>query len=131
MKRAKLTRKNMNDIRGVIGTLSIDDIQACYTLERPWSNNAPEISCIPKGFYLCKRIVSQKFGTTFEITNVIDRTHVLFHPGNSIQDTHGCVLLGFQYDDTREELVISKSKAAHEAFMKLLQGVDEFTLSIV
>ena len=131
MKKARLVRKSMDDIRGVIGTLSIEDVQVCYTLERPWQNNSPEISCIPKGFYLCKRIVSPKFGTTFEITKVIDRTHVLFHSGNSIQDTRGCVLLGFQYNDTQEELIISKSRVAHEAFMKLLEGVDEFTLSIV
>lgn len=131
MKKAKLVRKNMDDIRGVIGTLSIEDVQVCYTLERPWQNNTPEVSCIPKGFYLCKRIVSPKFGTTFEITNVKDRSHVLFHSGNQISDSRGCVLLGFQYNDSGAQLIISKSKVAHEALMKLMENENEFALEIV
>ena len=65
-----------------------------FTLENPWLDNAPNISCIPVGSYVCKRVISPKYGETFEITGVDGRTHILFHEGNYPSNTMGCVLLG-------------------------------------
>lgn len=131
MKKARLLRKPLNDSRGTIGSLFVDGANICHTLERPWRNNVPNDSCIPSGTYTCKRVHSPKFGETFEITGVKDRTHILFHSGNKIADTHGCILIGFQYDDSGAQIIISKSRVAHEAFMKLMEGVDEFELEVV
>ncbi len=67
------------------------------TLERPWRNNAPEVSCIPPGSYTARRVTSPKFGETFEVTGVPGRSHILMHKGNTPADTEGCILVGAQW----------------------------------
>ena len=59
------------------------------TLERPWKNNQRGISCIPAGFYECRRVKSPKFGDTFQVMHVPNRSEILFHKGNLEDDTHG------------------------------------------
>ena len=79
---------------GTLGKLTIDD-QVFWIAERPWRGNKKEISCIPTGTYTCKAYTSKRFGETFEITDVEDRTYILFHVGNFPEkDSHGCLLVG-------------------------------------
>ncbi|MGE4193081.1 MAG: DUF5675 family protein [Pseudodesulfovibrio sp.] len=98
------------------------------TLERPWLDNQPDVSCIPAGRYICRRTVSPKFGETFEVTNVEGRTHILFHAGNFPEETEGCILLGVTRDPSVP--AVWHSKAAHAQFMARLAAVDEFFLEI-
>ena len=63
------------------GVLIHEDEIIALTLENPWRDNTPNISCIPIGTYLCKRVDSPKFGDTFEVSDVSGRTHILFHSG--------------------------------------------------
>lgn len=79
---------------GTIGCLRRNGTLWLFTLELPWSGNATGESCIPEGGYECGPHVSQKFGRTYEVLNVPGRSEILFHPGNTIKDTHGCILLG-------------------------------------
>jgi hypothetical protein len=79
---------------GTFGVLKIAKSVFCTTLEPFDRLNAPDISCIPAGQYFCRRVDSPKFGHTFEITGVTNRDHVLFHPGNRVEDTRGCVVMG-------------------------------------
>lgn len=101
------------------------------TAERPWLNNARSISCIPAGDYICKRVQSPKFGNTFEITNVPDRTHILFHKGNiPKKDSHGCILIGEQFGLLNGKAAVLSSRAGYTEFMKMLETHDMFTLKI-
>jgi hypothetical protein len=102
------------------------------TLENPWKNNEPYISCIPtkNGFYLCKRIHSPRFGDTFKVTNVDGRTHILFHKGNTEPDTKGCILLGSYFGIMGGKRAIFNSKKAFDDFMKIVGGLEEFELDI-
>ena len=66
-----------------------------YTVERPWLNNQANISCIPDGSYRVKRVDSPRFGENmWEIAEVLDRTHILFHVANYPHNVKGCVGLG-------------------------------------
>ncbi len=68
---------------------------------------------------------------TFEITGVFGHKNILFHAGNFNKDSEGCVLLGHsiikQSDGTE---MLTTSKAAFEEFMKSLEGINEFTLTV-
>ena len=86
----KLILKRSQRPNCTIGELS----NGMYVLERPWLNNAHDISCIPSGTYTCVRINSPKFGVVFEVTNVPDRSHILIHNGNTVEDCKGCLLIG-------------------------------------
>lgn len=80
--------------QAVFGALIEDGIPFVVTLEEPWLNNQRGASCIPVGAYVCRRVISPKFGDTFEVTNVPGRSHILFHKGNTTDDTEGCILVG-------------------------------------
>ena len=108
----------------------------CLTLERPWKNNQHEISCIPSGEYLCVKQVRIKFGLTYEVLNVPNRTDILIHKGNFSTDTHGCILLGENYEDVIVDNggkvitgVMSSGKAYSEFITRLGQA-DQFKLVI-
>ena len=100
-----------------------------YTLENPWLDNERNISCIPAGDYICRRVLSPSYGETFEIVDVEGRTHILFHWGNWVKNTDGCVLLGVAREDS--DPAIWSSRSAHAAFMEAAEGVDEFPLTIL
>jgi hypothetical protein len=110
------------------GALIIDGHYVCMTLELPWRENNPNVSCIPTGVYTCRRIVSPHFGETFEITGVPRRSHILFHAGNKPEDTEGCVLTGQALPPMTA--AIRDSKRAHATLMQVLAGVDEFLLEV-
>lgn len=120
----------------VMGSLRIYDtdghinhnIQKFCTLELPWRDNRPRESCIPCGRYVCRRVCSPKFGDTFEICDVPNRSNILYHSGNYYKDTQGCVLLGDSANISTES--ICDSKKAFQRFMGCLEGVEEFNLIV-
>ena len=67
------------------------------TAEDDWLDNAARVSCIPAGSYVTRRVTSPKFGETFEVTGVPGRANILFHHGNTEEDTEGCILLGSSF----------------------------------
>lgn len=105
-------------------------IPFCLSLENSWKDNKPNVSCIPFGRYICKRVKSPKYGNTFEITNVNSRSHILFHWGNWAKNTLGCVLLGEEFAVLKNEPAIASSKNAFNEFLNKLRGIDSFILNI-
>jgi len=113
-----------------LGVLCHETLPFCITLERPWLNNQPNISCIPKSIYTCKRVVSPKFGNTFEITGVPGRYGILFHKGNISEDTQGCVILGEYFDTENNINSVKSSGEAFEEFLFRTRDVNIFRLII-
>jgi hypothetical protein len=110
----------------------------CATIEPPWKDNEPFISCIPEGFYTCEKVMSDKFGQTFEIMNVLGRTDILFHWGNYagdvdrnyFSDTQGCVIVGEKHGMLSGQKVVLSSKVTFALFMTKLRCMDKFPLEI-
>lgn len=113
------------------GVLFIDDRLFCLTLELPWRENRPNISCIPTGQYKIKRIHSPKFGNTFEIIDVPGRSEILLHAGNSSRDTRGCVLLGHWYSYLNILPAVMDSRKAFDEFLERVKDADSADLDIV
>jgi Family of unknown function (DUF5675) len=84
------------DLFGTLGELLFDDRSrtGVYTLEQPWRNNEHDVSCIPLGEYLCISHNSPHFHDVWEVNDVPGRTAILIHAGNTVKDTHGCILVG-------------------------------------
>ena len=100
----------------------------CVSCELPYKDNQPNISSIPSGVYEGIRVDSPRFGNTFEVKGSLGvRTHILFHKGNSIKDSRGCILLaeGFGQND-----YVERSKVAFDEFMDRTKNVDYFVLQI-
>ena len=119
----KLKRVNSGD-KGTFGVLSKNNIPVCVTLELPWKNNKRNVSCIPVGKYNVIKYTSAKYPDVWQVMNVEDRSYILIHQGNYLEDTSGCILVGsaFSYGD------INNSRLAMQKLRRSLPY--EFTLEI-
>lgn len=115
---------------GVLGNLYMPGGKVLKTLERPWTENLPFISSIPPGSYFCRRVNSPSYGETFEVMDVTGRSHILFHAGNWIRNSKGCILLGLDDIIHENELMVTNSREAFADFMEELEGEKRFKLVV-
>ena len=74
--------------------LALPDL-SLFTLEDPWLDNAPNVSCIPLGTYPCAMTKSARFGRVMpQLLAVPGRGGIRIHGGNTTADTLGCPLVG-------------------------------------
>lgn len=127
---------------GTFGLLYVGGSQF-YTCEDDWKDNAKGESCIPAGTYTLHRTVYVKHNyETFEVTGVPNRSRILLHPGNTEEDTQGCILLGMRQgfvvvpvdEDTGavnvKKRAVVASQEAFRRFMRPMEGVDVATLEV-
>ncbi len=129
MKKVRIVRLESTE-QGVRGVLYVDSRLKCVTFEDPWKENAPNVSCIPTGTYRCKRVLSPKFGPTFEVEGVPGRSLIRFHGGLDQSHTEGCILVGMWFDPTKVAIGPGGGKVLIR-FMELFKGENEFDLQIV
>lgn len=116
---------------GTFGVLIKDSVQFAVTLEKRWVNNYPNESCIPAMTYRCERIISPRFGETFEVMYVAGRTHILFHKGNTNRDSRGCILIAESFDYLNGKAAILSSGKGFKEFMSMVKGDNTFELRII
>lgn len=92
--------------RTTIGELSVDGVFFCHTLEdkdrklEAGGRKVPERTAIPRGDYEVDITFSNRFKKYLpELKNVPQFTGVRIHPGNTENDTEGCILPGDMVDD--------------------------------
>lgn len=136
----------MNDIRlqrfaytpmGTFGRLTIGK-QEWYTVERPWADNAPSISCIPEGVYTLKQrasdVVKRSTGGAYvkgwEVTSVPGRSLIMLHVGNTVDDLEGCIAPGKLLGTVSGKWAVQSSRPAFDEMMSALAGQDSWTLTI-
>jgi len=83
-----------SDLLATRGIITFNDKPLCHSLELPWCDNQVGLSCIPEGNYQVIKRRSEKFGDVLAIKYVRGRSGVLFHPGNTVEDSRGCILPG-------------------------------------
>jgi hypothetical protein len=126
----EIIRLEENDTDGTFGMLRVNKSVFCATLEPPDRLNAVGLSCIPAQQYLCDRYSSARFPSTFIVRNVPGRSAILFHAGNTVKDTQGCILLGETIAKLRGDRGIKNSGATFSAFMAEMNGQLGFHLTI-
>lgn len=106
--------------RGILnGVTDIATMQPLFTLERPWRQNVRNLSCIPDGDYKVQRYVRPDHrglslivwgGCVTKFKNDDDpnnRWGILFHIGNHVKDSQGCILPGESIAATRDRVLRS------------------------
>jgi len=106
---------------GTLGVIRLDG-DLFYSIEKPWLDNARSVSCIPVGTYQTGWRKSPKFGQTWQIEDVTDRTYILIHVANYPSDVHGCIGLGTYLMGDR--IAVSQSRKAVTRFEKLTKGLE-------
>lgn len=127
-----LTRIRQTEIL-TLGVLTSEFFRPFYTLERPWQDNRPNVSCVPVGSYRCDSFSSPKFGPTFLLRDVPDRDFIEFHWGSYVHDTEGCILLGTRFIELDADMaMLTGSKVGFREFIDALQSnqVTSFNLEI-
>lgn len=96
--RLTLQRVTFNAESPTYGVLLNHDMPLALVAERPWLNNAHDISCIPPGVFQCVPHNTPDKPNCWELTNVPDRTGILIHAGNNpMVDSLGCLLVGTEF----------------------------------
>ncbi len=126
----RLIRLEENFIYGTFGVLIIDSKVFCVTLEPPDELNKTSQSSIPAQQYTCSRYSSNKYPDTFQVMNVPGRTKILFHAGNFLKNTEGCILLARKFGVIGSGRAILNSGDTFKRFMGIMDGVDKFSLTI-
>jgi len=77
---------------GTNGQLLLDGERVSFTIELPWKDNLPQVSCIPEGKYFLRKRYSPRFGRHLQVMDVRDRALILIHPANSaLRELKGCI----------------------------------------
>lgn len=112
----RITRIANRPRLGAFGAMKIDEEPFNVTLEPPDKQNAVRISCIPPGQYIAKRFKSPRYGSTWRI-QVHGRTYILFHAGNVVKHTKGCILVAEHYGKLTGNLAVLNSGRTFKRFM--------------
>tara|TARA_Y100001938_G_scaffold71972_1_gene99883 strand:- start:1 stop:492 length:492 start_codon:yes stop_codon:yes gene_type:complete len=106
-----LLRDTFSD-ESIIGELFINGERFCDTLELPYRDNQRSISCIPTGEYKVRLRLPRESATRdylhLLVKDVKDRSHILFHRGNTAKDSRGCILVG---QGTQQDIVYNSTLA--------------------
>ncbi len=78
-----------------LGDLITDSGYSFKSVERPWLDNQPDVSCDPIGSYRCGSSFSPKHGcNVYHLLDVRGRTAVEIHAANLAIQLLGCIALG-------------------------------------
>lgn len=124
--------KSFSNDRQTVGVLFNETLdELCKILELPWKDNQRNISCIPEGHYEVMAHRSPKFGDSFWIRDVKDRSEILIHPANFTRELRGCLAPGLNFSDIDGDGVIDV-KSSRKAMDKLITTMPRrFNLQIV
>lgn len=135
----RLTRAYLPDGSATLGRLDLPCGWQCFTLELPWQQNAPRVSCIPEGTYplalrrseVVQRTSGGEFRKGWEVQGVKGRTFIMVHPGNYAKDTLGCPLVGrgFSWHTTHGPMV-THSRQTFQGFMARMAELVEPRLEV-
>lgn len=108
---------------GTFGTLTLPSGVVLYTVERPWLDNRPRVSCIPEGEYECRPRQFFRGGyPASEILDVQGRSHILFHVANRPRDVEGCIGVGSRLGAVAGDWAVLDSKTGFRQFMSEVGG---------
>ena len=124
-----LKRAYLPDGNATLGRLELPGGETFYTLERPWKGNRTNVSCIPEGVYdvdmrasgVVSRTSGGEYNRGWEVTDVPERTYIMFHPGNYAHNTEGCILpgRGFSWHNKHGPMVTH----SRDTFRRLIEAL--------
>lgn len=121
-----------------LGVWKFSDGTTFYTVELPDKHNANNVSCIPEGKYTLKKRVSGivsrttkgKYTSGWEVTNVPNRTYIMVHIANTVNDLNGCIGVGTAHGVVGGLKGVVNSRVAFDKLMEKMSSQDTWNLEI-
>jgi hypothetical protein len=109
---------------GTFGTLHVGD-QSWFTVERPWAQNKPSVSCIPAGsyplklgvFYSGDGVGGKPDYPAYEVLDVPGRALIKIHVANLALEVKGCIAVGKELGAELGTWALRRSREAFAEFM--------------
>ena len=126
-----------------LGSLRLDGRHECFVLEDPYrgqltnaADKVPGRTAIPMGSYPVIITHSPRFNRELPLVDAVPRfSGIRIHPGNTVDDTEGCLLVGMGAHALPSQVggfTIADSRTAFDAlFAKLKSASAPMTLTIV
>ena len=112
---------------GCFSTLFWDGLPFAVSAEHTFEDGRPVLE---NGEYWCTRSQYHKGGyETFEI-HVKGHDRILFHIGNTEEDSRGCVLIGKAFGIVRGKSAVVDSKGGFAEFMGLTAALSAFKMRV-
>ena len=106
--------------QGTLGKLTIPGGPTLYTVERPWKNNEPFISCIPSGVYPLEWDTTGRIKQVPRLRNTGVRTQINIHTANHAGELHGCIAPGLTWSIDAGTPMVLNSRAALELLTEFI-----------
>jgi hypothetical protein len=111
----RIRQEDREGTKGVTGVIKHKGQIICSTVERPWEDNRPTISCIPAGIFPLKVLSSSnKFSYPhIWIMDVPDRDGIKMHIANNPNELEGCIAPGKESTDNNNWVIESTDNLKH------------------
>ena len=122
---------------GTLGSMVLPSGLKLYTIERPWLNNEPFVSCVPEGVYTLEyHRYKGKLDTWALVGDTVShfpsdkaRNLILIHPANKVHELQGCIATGTDKKSGEGRMV--KSLDAHRKLMNVILSKNVDTITII
>lgn len=122
---------------GTFGVLALG-AQEWYTVERPWDDNKPSVSCIPAGtyelklgaFYSGDGIGGKPDYPAYELLNVPGRALIKIHKANLASQVKGCIAVGKELGAEGGVWCVHNSRQAFDELMTAAAILDPHEITI-
>lgn len=114
---------NAPDDNGTFGFISIDGFDdRWFSMERPWKENKPNVSCIPLGTYEARHGTFAAGGgyPDLELVHVPARKFIEIHAANYANQLKGCIAPGTTF--SMSDWSLRNSRKALRDILKVIGG---------
>lgn len=143
-----LTVNTFFNPNGTVGQIQAQGLE-CWTIERPWLNNEPGVSCVPAGVYQLEwheptsvslpdgwtgtwAMVNESLGVSHFPTPGVARNVCLFgHIANYPEDVQGCVGFGDNHIIHDSRLMVTSSRATTTRVLEYIRDNNISEVEIV
>ena len=114
---------------GTFGHIILPSGSEIHSLEKPWRDNQPNISCVTSGLYVAIRHISPRHGECIALVggqaslspSSAARWGILIHPANYERQLEGCIAPGL----SRHSEMIQRSRDAMDLILDELGDATE------
>ncbi|RLG68956.1 hypothetical protein DRN93_01435 [archaeon] len=120
----EITRKEATK-EGTLGVVVVNKELFCVSLEPYYDKQ------IPPGMYYADLYFSPRFKrNVYLLSDVVGRAYIEIHPGNLVEHTEGCILLGQYPGKLRGNRAVLNSGATFTRFMEKLEPAERIIVII-